>query len=179
MFLNVCKQIFHISRVRISQGVRCVIMRSPKHIIFIWLIIFIWALGYNSMKIFPSFQVTYCLPTRNIKQTKKKIILTWFTTFDSGVTTYATSFSHVRLCTGCLDVKFVSFLKSRLIFDIPLFLNVCKQIFHISRVRISQGVRCVIMRSPKHIIFIWLIIFIWALGYNSMKFWDFPDLSKF
>ena len=41
-----------------------------------------------------------------------------------------------------MPVKFVNFLKSRLIFSIILlFLNVCKQTFHILHVRISQK-RC-------------------------------------
>ena len=53
-------------------------------------------------------------------------------------------------------MKFVNFLKSRLIFNIfvLLFLNVCKQTFHISHVRISQKLKGVFMRNRKHIIFI-------------------------
>ena len=36
MFLNVCKQTFHISHVRISQKVKGVLMWDPQHIISIW-----------------------------------------------------------------------------------------------------------------------------------------------
>ena len=52
-------------------------------------------------------------------------------------------------------MKFVKFLKSRLILNILLFLNVCKQTFHISRVRIYQKVKGVLMWILQHIIFIW------------------------
>ena len=36
MFLNVCKQTFHISHVRISQKVKGVKMRNFQNIIFIY-----------------------------------------------------------------------------------------------------------------------------------------------
>ena len=36
MFLNVCKETFHISHVRISQKVKGVLMWNLRHIIFIW-----------------------------------------------------------------------------------------------------------------------------------------------
>ena len=45
-------------------------------------------------------------------------------------------------------MKFVNFLKSRLIL---LFLNVCKQIFHISHVRISQKVKSYNMKSSAYL----------------------------
>ena len=55
-----------------------------------------------------------------------------------------------------MPVKCVNFLKSRLIFNIfvLLFLNVCKQTFHISHVRISQKLKDVLMWNRKHIFFI-------------------------
>ena len=43
-------------------------------------------------------------------------------------------------------MKFLNFLKSKLIFKyIPLFLNVCKQIFQIPHVGISQKVKGILM----------------------------------
>ena len=36
MFLNVCKQIFHITHMRISQKVKGVLMWNLQHAIFIW-----------------------------------------------------------------------------------------------------------------------------------------------
>ena len=36
MFLNVCKQTFHISHVRISQKVKGVLMWNLQHVIFKW-----------------------------------------------------------------------------------------------------------------------------------------------
>ena len=42
-------------------------------------------------------------------------------------------------------MKFVHLLKSRLIFNILLFLNVCEQTIHTSHVRISQKVAGVLM----------------------------------
>ena len=36
-------------------------------------------------------------------------------------------------------MKFINFLKSRLIFNILLFLNVCKQTFHRSHMDISES----------------------------------------
>ena len=50
-------------------------------------------------------------------------------------------------------MEFVKFLESRLIFNI-LFLNVCKQTFHISHVRISQELKGILMWNLKHIVFI-------------------------
>ena len=46
-----------------------------------------------------------------------------------------------------MSVKFVNFLKSRLIFNILLFLNVCKYTFHICHVHISQKVKGVLISS--------------------------------
>ena len=37
MFLNVCKETFHISHVLISQKVKGVLMWNLRHIIFIWI----------------------------------------------------------------------------------------------------------------------------------------------
>ena len=51
---------------------------------------------------------------------------------------------HLRIWS-CLPVKFVNFLKSRLNFNILLSLNICKQTFHISHVRISQKLKGVLM----------------------------------
>ena len=36
MFLNVCKQTFHISHVRISQKLKCILMWNLKDVFFIW-----------------------------------------------------------------------------------------------------------------------------------------------
>ena len=36
MFLNICKQTFHISHVHISQKVKGVLLQNIQHIIFIW-----------------------------------------------------------------------------------------------------------------------------------------------
>ena len=45
-----------------------------------------------------------------------------------------------------LPLKFENFLKIRLIFNIFfLFLNICKQTFHISDVRIPQKVKSVVI----------------------------------
>ena len=53
-------------------------------------------------------------------------------------------------------MKFVNFLKKYANFYyILLILNVCKQTFHISHVRISQKVKGVLMWNLQHIIFIW------------------------
>ena len=49
--------------------------------------------------------------------------------------------------------EFVNFLKSRLIFNVfYCFLNVWKQTFHISHVRISQKVKSVLMWNFQHIV---------------------------
>ena len=42
-------------------------------------------------------------------------------------------------------MKFVNFLNIGLILSILLFLNVCKQYFHLSQVRVSQKVKGVLM----------------------------------
>ena len=47
---------------------------------------------------------------------------------------------YMCMCLSWVICKFVNFSKSRLIHNILLFLNVCKQTFHISHVRISQEV---------------------------------------
>ena len=41
-------------------------------------------------------------------------------------------------------MKFINFLKSKLIFHILLFLNVCKQTFHRSHLDISQKVKSIL-----------------------------------
>ena len=61
-----------------------------------------------------------------------------------------------KFCILNLPVWFVNFLKSRIIFNILYcFLNVCKQTFHISHVRISQKAQSVLIWNLQHIISIW------------------------
>ena len=52
-----------------------------------------------------------------------------------------------------LPVKFVNLLKRRLIFNMLLFLNVCKQTFHTSHMHMSQKVKGVLTWNLQHIIF--------------------------
>ena len=53
-----------------------------------------------------------------------------------------------------LPVKVGNCLKNRLIFILfLLYLNVCKQTFHVSHVRISQNVKCILLRNLRYIIF--------------------------
>ena len=47
-------------------------------------------------------------------------------------------------------MKFANVLKSRLIFNILLFLNVCKQNFHISRASISKSKRRFNVKSSAY-----------------------------
>ena len=56
-----------------------------------------------------------------------------------------------------MPVKFVNFLKSRIIFklNIQLFLKVFKHTFHLSHVCISQKVKGVLMQNLQHTIFRW------------------------
>ena len=49
-----------------------------------------------------------------------------------------------------MPVKFVNFSKSRLIFNILLFLNVCKQTFHTSRAHILKIKRCFNAKSSTY-----------------------------
>ena len=51
-------------------------------------------------------------------------------------------------------MKFLNVLKRGLIFYILSFLNVSKQTFHISHVRISQKVKGVLMQNLQYIIFV-------------------------
>ena len=67
-------------------------------------------------------------------------------------------FQNLRICLcsyknntlSYLRVKFVNFLNSRLIFNI-LFLNVCKQTFHVYHVHIFQKVKRVMMWNLQQI----------------------------
>ena len=75
MFLNVCKQTFHISQVRISRKVKVVLMWNLQHIILIWrrrywqifksalvyLYIHIWYTFINSF--YPNAPFLYLLET--------------------------------------------------------------------------------------------------------------------
>ena len=55
-----------------------------------------------------------------------------------------------------------------------LLLNVCKQTFHISHLRVSQKVKGILMWNLQHIIFIWRRrywqVFIFALEYLQSNF---------
>ena len=58
-----------------------------------------------------------------------------------------------------LTMKFINFIKGRLIFNILLFLNVCKQNFHITLAHISQKLKGVLMWSLQQITFIFHILY--------------------
>ena len=55
MFLNVCKQTFHISYMCISQNVKSVLMWNIWHIIFMW-----------RRRILADFQISISVPLRNL-----------------------------------------------------------------------------------------------------------------
>ena len=55
MLLNVCKQTFHISYMRLSQNVKSVLMRNIWHIIFMW-----------RRRILADFQICISVPLRNV-----------------------------------------------------------------------------------------------------------------
>ena len=72
------------------------------------------------------------------------------------IKTIPENFAFLILRIPKFDRKVFKFWKSALIFYlILLFLNVCKQNFHISHVHASQNVKGALMWNLRNIIFMW------------------------
>ena len=84
MFLNICKQTFHKSHMRISQKVKGVLMWNLQHIIFIWRRRYwqifksalVYLKGHSKLTLENSGQCLKRHPYRNVNQSSATAVLT-------------------------------------------------------------------------------------------------------